>query len=656
MVLRGGLAVLLGGLARTGRAQPPPPVEDPRLLRLDVKEVYFQTDVEAEQNTQEAGTPAVRLSQRRLLLQPVGGLTLDGSLYHPNLLQYRCNTELGLDYNYARMDPGASGSGEHFLERYHGMFTLLREKPYATSIFADKDLTYRDYDFFSRVRVDSERYGGRSGYTAGPIPFSVSYQHYDERLVDVSRPMHNAETTCTFNASNQHRDDRGTTQFDYNVNQYQRQDASFSDQRGVSHNINCADTERFGADDWVNLNSLLHWNALAETTVPSSRFLLQEDLRLQHTHNFSSFYNYAYDNASSGDANTDGHQLRLGVSHTWRECLVSTFDVHGGMTSAAGNGSSTDSKRYGLTLSEQYTRKLSDWANFTLGYKLDLDHESRDSSGGAQNVIDENVHLKDGLNTFLALPSVSTGTLRVTDPTSTIVYVRDVDYELVEVGPLTQIRRLPGGTIPNDSTVLASYSSSLNPAVAFSSLGNAVNGRIDFWKGVLGLYARWTSLEFDGGESLLLRTLDDKTVGVDSTWRWLRAGAEYEMADSNLAPFERKRLYQSAQFSAAQDVKLGVNVDQNWTTFTDTHMRQTSYGVLVRFQQMLTPYFSWNTEGGVRFDRGSTFNEDAAVSRTGFDFALGKLNFKLSYEYNNQKHQLDLNERHRFIFRMRRYF
>jgi hypothetical protein len=109
-------------------------------------------------------------------------------MYHPNLMQFQLAAELGLDWKGTSETQGGATSTGRFLQRYHGSIDFLDQKPYAVSFFGDKDMTYREYDFFSRVRVDSESYGGRAGYTAGPVPFTVSAQHYEETQDDPVRP------------------------------------------------------------------------------------------------------------------------------------------------------------------------------------------------------------------------------------------------------------------------------------------------------------------------------------------------------------------------------------------------------------------------------------------------------------------------------------
>ena len=231
-----------------------------------------------------------------------------------------------------------------------------------------------------------------------------------------------------------------------------------------------------------------------------------------------------------------------------------------------------------------------------------------------------------------------------------------LDYRVTPRGGLIQIERLAGGRIPNGGAVLVDYSVALQPSAAYYAWDNTLSFRLDLWKGLLGVYGRWSVLNYSDAGQLLLRWLDDKVIGVDSTWRWLRAGAEYEVADSNLAPYDRVRLFQSVQFQPAPNATLGLDLDQNWTHFRDTGLHQNTFGFILRYQHHWTENLAWNVEGGVRFDRGYTFDRDVAVARVGVDWTVGKMTVKAGYEFSNETQPASLVERHFLFLRVRRNF
>lgn len=654
-IARCGLVLILVVGPRVARGQKSQAAEGIEPFRFRVTETYLDINAEGEQEVQEQGQPPATVNRHRIILQPALGAGVNGSIYHPNFLNLDLAAELGLDWQNAGENPGTDVTESHLLQRYHGTLDFMRQQGYATTLFADKDMTYRDYDFFNRVRVDSQRYGGRSGYSSGPVPFSLTAQHYDEVTEDLSRPSSFKENRLTLSAQNLREAAQGQTQLSYDLNVYQRQDNGFSNQSGLNQNLSVFDSEGFSGSKF-RLTSLLNYNGTTETTVPNSKLLAQENLRIQHSEKLSSFYEYVFDSSTSGDSDSQTHQGRLGLTHQLYENLTSTPDLHGYITHATSPGDELDTRRYGPALTEQYSRPISTWGNISAGYSGGIDREERDASGTTLNIIDELHILTDGVITFLNQLSVDVTTLQVTDPTRSIIYVQGLDYRTFPRGLLTQIERVPGGRIANGGAILASYTAVLQPSAKFWAYQNGVNVRFDFWKGLLGVYFRWIYMDFDGAEQLQLRTLNDKIFGADTTWRWFRAGGEYEIADSNIAPYTRARLYQSFTYKPSDGTVLSLDLDQRWSVFRENDMRETSYGFMLRAQVALRANLNWNTEAGIRIDRGDTFDGDLGVVRTGVTWRVGKLNLNVGYEYGYESHPSDLRERHYAFFRARRYF
>lgn len=646
---------MLGAAAESAQAQQRIVLEVPRKYSLRFSDIYLQTDVQADCETQETGNPSISVTRQQIIVEPVLGLGLAGWAYHPNLLEYATQVELGLGYQNSSVSPGASGSDTQFLQRYHFAMDLLKQKPYATSLFADKDLTFRNYDFFSYVRVDSQRFGARSGYAAGAVPFSASFQHYDEEVLDLTRLTSLTEDTFNLNASNERRSGRATTGFSYNLDRFSRLEAGDNNQQGLSQNLNVIDSENFGDRNWIRLTSLLNYNSVTETAAPSEKLLLQEQLQLQHTHRLRSVYDYAFSLASASGSDSSTHEGRVGLSHQLFDNLTSTLDVHGNLTQASAPGSSLDATRYGVSLSEQYSRSLGSWGNLSLGYSGAVDHEQRTATG-AQLPISREPHTLNGYD-WTPLNQLSVVEVRSVTDTNGIGYTQDVDYFVRNLGGITEIRRKETTTtIPNKSVVLVDYTIALDPSGQYTSFANGANFRLDFGKGLFGIYGRWNLLDYAGGDKLQLRRMDDKLIGADSTWRWLRVGAEYEVADSNFAPYDRTRCFQSAQFRPSESTTLGLDLDETWTAFRNPTTRQSALGLIARWQQRLTSRLAWSVEGGLRRERGDTFDGDYASARTELNWAVAKLTVKLGYDYGNESHPTDFRARHFVYLRARRSF
>ncbi len=110
------------------------------------------------------------------------GLNGQGSIYHPNLLTYTLTTDGAFGWSHDQYGGSASGSTDEFLYLGTASFDmgLLTGKPYNGGAFLNYDHTYRDNDFFTRILVETLRYGGRANWEEGPWALRTYYSHRNE--------------------------------------------------------------------------------------------------------------------------------------------------------------------------------------------------------------------------------------------------------------------------------------------------------------------------------------------------------------------------------------------------------------------------------------------------------------------------------------------
>ena len=656
--LTAGLAVVVGAAGAIPLLAAPPSAEAPAPFRFHVEDLYLETDFSADRSREKSGKQSPSTTTDQFELQPLLGMTSGGSVYHPNLLNYHFTVEFGLNWQTTHQSTRRDTASTELLQRYHGTITLLSGKPYSTSVSADRDESNRSYDFYKTVQVTSDRYSLQTGYSAGPVPVSLGATHYAENELDPVRPTQTTDDTLTGSAQNTHNNGHGNADLNYTYDKFTRIDGSLSSQTGIRQNIRLADREHCGAQDWIQLNSLLNYNQITGTVAPNDSLLFDETLQLQHGPRLSTGYEYGLNYNSAGAADSLDHRGRLSLEHRLYDNLTSTLDLQGDTLTSRSPGNTLNSSTYGAGFSEQYTRHLSTWGNLTLGYNGRYDRQNRQASGASLPVVNESHVLTDGVTTFLSQPFVAVSTIVVTDPTETIRYQEGLDYQLASHGPLTEIRRIASLTsrIPNGGAVLIDYTAALQPSANYDTLANSLNIRLGFWHNHFGVYGRWSSTEYNGAKELVLRTVDTKTVGVDTTWQWFHASAEYETSASNLSPYDSYRLAETAQWQPIATASLNLSLDQSWTTFRDTQLHDVLYGAIFRSQFRLPYNLSWYVESGFHVEHGPNFSQEIESARTGLDWAIGKLTLKLDYQYSTQKQSVDMSERHYFTLRVRRSF
>lgn len=476
--------------------------------------------LEAEGEVEKRTLPKqnAELTRERFSVGPAFGLGLQGSVYHPNLLQFNLSAEPGVSWQQLTLSPSAGALSAQtdekwlLLQRYHGDMNLLQEKPYAVSVFADKEHNTRDYDFFTRATVDTQRSGGRVGYAAGPVPVSLSLTRLEEDVRSLVRPSTLTETVLSLDARNERARETGTT-LSYTLEDFVRQELGIPLQQGLQQSLNVYNTESFGKNGRVKLNSSLNYNRVDETRFPLSNFRAQQQATVAHGKRLHSSYSYSYDQRTSGLVNSDGHQATASLQHQLYESLTSTVELRGQTLSSTAPDSSFETTRYGVGLSENYTKRLGQVGRLTLGYQVRLDQEDRQTTGQLFFIMAEPHTLTDGVMTFLNLPRVNVASVRVTDSTGTIPYHELFDYLVIGHGERTELQRVPGGTIPNGGTVLVDYTAAGQPSDSFTTLANQFQVRLDFLDGLVGVYGRLSFTDNYGGKSLILQEIADKVAG-----------------------------------------------------------------------------------------------------------------------------------------------
>jgi hypothetical protein len=650
-------ALALPMLAATSlQAAMPAPVA-PRLLTLRPHGIYIGMEGEFDHETRTTADGRFSTSVDRSYLAPLVGGGIRGSIYHPNLFQYDFLGEGG----YAWQDlNGSSDAGTRFdrtengwLARYNANTLILSEKPYASSFNATKSRTFRELDFFNRVTVDSESYSGRSGYSAGPVPFSVTFTHMEEVQSDAFVDTSLNQDTIELRAQNKRRE-KNVTDFLYTYGNYVRETENLFNDEGTYHTASLNDVEYFGRDDRMVLTSALTFHDVDSTTLPSTDFRATENLSIEHSKTVQTLYDGTFSYYSSGPVDSLANFARAAVRHQLYESLTSTFDVHGDHLDTSSTDASQEVWRYGIGLSEGYTKRVSTWGRLTMGNNARLDREDRDTEGGLISILNEQHVLRDGQTVFLNQPNVVT-VLSVTDSAG-IPFAPGLDYELIDHGALTEIRRiLTSPRLLNGTIVLVDYSAQSQPSGAFYTFSDQFQFRLDFFKGLFGIYSRLGWVENTDTERFVLEDSFTSQSGVDASWRFARAGAEYETRDSNLISYNAVNVFESFFFEPTDAMSLNLDFRQRWARFQNND-NITDYSFIARWHWRLSSYLFFTAEGGIRFEEGNTIDQRLATARSEMNFNMGKLRVLLGYQFNNDDVRGELREKHFVYLRAKRYF
>lgn len=648
-----------GNHAAAQRADRYRQVEETAPFRLHVNEASLGAYAEGTFETSQLGGGSA-VHYERIFVGPLLGLDLSGSVYHSRLFKYHFNGEGAFGWGYQDIRSGTLEHREQIeylgLLSFSGLF--LEEKPYATTLFADYDHTYRDYDFFSRVTVDSWRYGLNTGYADGPVPVSLSYYHRDEDVTDSSTPSSTREDVLTFIARNDRQ--RGNSTFNYTFNQFARGD--FSGGEGVNHTLTLGDNERFGSRGQFDLNTFAGYNYNDNPDQNSDDFNAGLDLRIEHRDDLKSRYNFNYDRFHTGEFLSQSYLGHGELEHQLYDSLTSTLIGEGSYYSFDDPNATSETTRVGGGFSEAYSKRLGEHSKLNADNTLMLTYSDVQNSGGIQSVFDE-AHSITGLGAgrtdsfFLNRPRVIASTIVITgtldDPNGPFTRYEPAlgDYRLEPSGELTRIVVL-SARMRAARNYLVDYQSVASPSGHYNTLSEAFNIRFSLWNDLWGLYGRLQLILNDAPDDMLVEDLHSYTMGTDVQYRNFRAGAEYEIYDSNFSDYRTFRLYQS--FSCQPDTlsTFGLNFTESWTDYLDDDRSEERYTAILRYHRRLAWRLSADLEGGVALRRGEGFDQTLATCRPGLEYRYGKSSIKAGYSYEYELF-LDSEERHKHMFFVR---
>lgn len=610
---------------------------------------------ESETEKRNISSSAQQTDRSRLLFEEVLEMDFKGSIYHPNLASFDINLENGMEQVSEKFQPNLTGKlKNNSLNRFHILTSFLRQKPYAFSLLADKSRRIQNREFFERQIIDSTRYGGNFGLKNDYVPVNLSFNNDSRVISRAFRPSQEyVDNEISSSLSNEN-DVTGESNFDFTHDRFSRTESGTPDQKGASDNFNLFNQKYLSKDSKKTLSSFLRFYRLTGTS-SNSIFNLDERLDMEHTDYLDSLYGYSFSNMSSGGIETKNNRISAGVRHRLYESLTSSFNTY--YFNSDATTFSQDS--YDLSFNEDYVKKIGKIGRLSAGLGLGYNQEKRKTPENILSMIDESHTLSGGVITLLNTPDVITGTVVVTDSTGTITYALNVDYQLISAGSRTQIQRIAAGVISDGQVVLVDYQANSSPLLKFNTLRENYRFRIDFLDDLIGIFYRLdkeTHPSVSGGDSVILQTLKDTSVGLDFNYKNLKVELENEDYNSNLSPYKRLRLTESFFFNPTTGSTLTFQSSQSKIRLISSQATQKFFEFITRYSVRLNQYIRFNTEGGFRRQDGTGIDLNDVTVRSGFELSVGKFQMNAEYDFEKQLYLGDSLVNHFFFTKIRRTF
>jgi hypothetical protein len=492
-----------------------------------------------------------------------------GSIYHPNIFAFNIGLTGGLEQQFFDdNNPNTDNHTNDFLYGWDINGTLLRNEIAPLTLYTRRFEQFVERDFSPSQQTTTTTYGSTLDIRAPLMPTTIQLYHMGE-VVDTLVPGEGY--TLDQNVAQVHSD--GTPAAHQHLgldlgftNTFQTNDVGPSItlntfDASASHNLT------FGKDDASSLSSTLNYTD-QRGQIPFTRLRLDENLRLKHSEQFETRYDYTFDEERFQGSDQTSNRLSAGFIHHLFESLTTSGNVAGVNTDLE-NGGSIQQLLTNLSLDYRKNAPLGIlFGNLTLGYSS----TRTDLNGTPVQIFNESQTFNDSLPIVLTRPLIDPATVIVKD-TSGVPFTRGLDYTVAQQGTRTVIQRNFSGRIPPDSPVLLDYTVLPVPANTTDTATFGAGLRYDFTQSFLkGLspYARYLhqDQEVHSQEPGQVPIDDIRAVIVGADYRvWrLTFNAEHEWHHSTLLPFEAGR------YSARYDDQLTNNLSVTLAgAFSQTH-------------------------------------------------------------------------------------
>ncbi len=303
-------------------------------------------------------------------------------------------------------------------------------------------------------------------------------------------------------------------------------------------------------------------------------------------------------------------------------------------------------------------RKKIPTGTFRLGYTYRIRKEDKLSKAATQTIIDEEKVLNDDEVVLLDNPFVNLETVVVTDLTGTIVYQEGLDYLLIPRGEFLEIKRIPGGQIPQGGTVYVDYTFEFKADYNFNATGNNFNAGITVFNNFLDLYFMYNNYNYDKLEGVgfnVLKVFNQRIYGARINIAFISAGFEYDDYNSNITPYRSLNYFLTVSETFFN--RLLVSVTGNYRDYLLLPVEKQIYkDATGRFTYLFSPFSKLNLSVNTRIQRGSGIDLDLTAVRAEFETRIRDITLKFGYENFNRLYIGETVNYNNIYLRVGRYF
>jgi hypothetical protein len=423
--------------------------------------------------------------------------------------------------------------------------SFFRQKNLNLILFANFDESYAARENLTDVKSINRHYGGSFSYTNKILPFNIDYhqRNWDETELQTGRHYTFDQSIFSARASKSFtRHDRNEFRYSHddnvNVNQNLFRVANTIDNLEFDSHIT------FDRKQNISLNTrLLEFIQNGNTTLKRFQYSEMLNARLPGHLTFQSSYNLC--KVKQPESELLQHSVFSSLEHNLYRSLTSRINFE------YNNISHTVYREVSTKPGVEFNySKQIPGGQLLVNYRYDRYHQDYTSDPSNILITDEPYSISDTRIVLLRLPDIQVQSILVKDATGTMFYQEGFDYILIQRDRYIEIRRIPGGTIAENGTVLITYTAVQPGSYKYDANTHALNASVYLFHNLLSVYYRFSTQDYTNLETAEFVTLNYFTqnlVGARLDFGFVSGGAEYENYQSSILPYRMMKYFVNFQ-------------------------------------------------------------------------------------------------------------
>jgi len=568
-------------------------------------------------------------------------------IYHPNFLKLKTSFTWTKRQEFLRLSPAQDYGTNLGIKDYNLEAEFLRRLPVNFRIFASRITTTVDNTYWSRRDLITRRLGAMMQIESQILPLALQateteqegygFYYYLERRknlrLDVSNENHFAKTTLRGEASDIWRSERNVK--------------SRIDQAEFQNTINPSAKAR------VQLLSNIQY--YRQTDGYNTRNIgIQENLNANIVKDLSAQLAYSNSSGTSGDLSNKTETYQAILTHKLYESLLSSLEIFN-TSFGFSRGKQVDK---GGELRFNY-QKSTFFGRIEGGYSARYLEEWQNFLENVATVIKENHQFTPGVPLFLDRQFIKPETIEIWDDRGVILYEEGIDYLVRAFNSYTEIIRLPGGSIPENASVLVSYDFEVDPSLSYKTITDQWNVGVNVKNHVIVTYRKKLSDQsvLSGVAGDYLQDIDHTVLTLQGMISGTTSTFEYQDYRADINPYISRRMNEYMYFNLSSSSQINFQADYTSIDFVGTPIKATLWDVVLGFKKRLSRSLRTDLRSYYRDHKGQGDASLLYGIENEFKFDYGQIEFICSaaYEYGRIE---GLEKRNRFYLKtqLRRYF